>query len=334
MSQNNENLLLIKSSDVEATRFSCSELKTNDKSSKGNQVAFINYDHPTAGANKRLLIQFPSIHISTGGVPRPDKMFKDDRDRSFIRVPLDESIPESKDLIEKLKEIDNMMDSETIRRILFKDKWNKFEYSRLFKSINNDDDDDEKKIKIPTIKLKLNVKYEDTMIMTKVFQVVMEDGEKKRVELPLFNNIDEFSKVVSWQSTIKPVVLLNNIWCIPINGKKTYGIKMTINRLEVETSSKGSKNALNSDAFLDDDEVQTAKPKATKPVQVAQVESDDDDSEEEVKVIPTKAVAAKKTTQIESEDEDDDDDEDDKPPVKKPAAKPTRGGKGGKSVHA
>jgi hypothetical protein len=332
MSQNNENLLLIKSSDVEATRFSCSELKTNDKSSKGNQVAYINYDHPTAGPNKRLLIQFPSIHISTGGVPRPDKMFKDDRDRSFIRVPVDESIPESKDLIEKLKEIDNVMDSETIRRILFKDKWNKFEYSRLYKNVNNDDDDDEKKVKIPTIKLKLNVKYEDTMIMTKVFQVVIEEGEKKRVELPLFNNIDEFSKIVSWQSTIKPVVLLNNIWCIPINGKKTYGVKMTINRLEVEPSSKGGKNALNSDEFLDDDEVQIAKPKATKPVQVAQVESDDDDSEEEVKVVQSKAVIAKKTTQIESEDDDDDDD-DEKPVIKtKPTAKSTRGGKGKSAI--
>ena len=326
MSINNENLLLIKSSDVEATRFSCSELKTNDKSSKGNQVAFINYDHPTQGANKRLLIQFPSIHISTGGVPRPDKMFKDDRDRSYIRVPLDDSIPESKELIEKLKEIDNVMDSEAIRRILFKEKWNKIEYSRLFKNVNNDDDDDEKKVKIPTMKLKLNVKYEDTIITTKVFQVVMEDGEKKRIELPLFNTIDEFSKVVSWQSTIKPVVLMNNIWCIPINGKKTYGIKMTINRLEVEPSSNSGKNALNSDAFLDDDDVQIAKPKVAKPVQVAQVESDDD-SEEEVKNVATKAVPVKKTTQIESEDEEDDDD-DEKPVVKKPAPKSTRGGKG------
>jgi len=76
----NDNLLLIKSSDIDAARFSCSELKVNDKSTKGNQTAFINYNHSTEASPKRLLIQFPSIFISTGGIPRPDpKMYKDDR---------------------------------------------------------------------------------------------------------------------------------------------------------------------------------------------------------------------------------------------------------------
>jgi hypothetical protein len=216
---------------------------------------------------------------------------------------------------------------------LFKEKWNKVEYSRLFKNINNDDDDDEKKNRIPTIKMKLLVKYEDTVINTKVFQLVNEGGKKSRVELPLFNNIDEFSKVVSWRSTIKPVVLLNNIWCLPINGKKTYGIKMTINRLEVEPINNNGRNALNSDAFLDDED--DVKPTTTKPApsRIAQVESDDEedeDSEEEVKPTPAKTTT-KKTTTIESEE---DDDEDEKPVVKKPVTKAARGGKGGKSAHA
>lgn len=373
---NNENMLLIKSSDIDVARFSCTELKNHTKYPDAKPTAYINYDHPTKGKDTRLKIQLPPIHISTGGVPKAnEKYFKDDRSRSHIKIPIVESIEESKNLMEKLKEIDNHMDSEKIRRMLFGDKWQKIKYSRIMKLNDDDDDDDEKKNKIPMLKVKIDLSFPDGKIKSQVLQPVMENGEYvmedvmvkkdgkdvpfikdgevvqrvKRNKLGPFDSLDEFAKAVPWKSTVTLVLIPKNIWCTPINGVKTYGIKLVLEKLDVEYNSESGNgnNAMNSDDFLDDDK----KAKSVKPSKVAQVESSDDEDDDDdapPTVIPTKksTVSTKKqTTQIESDDEDDDkpvvkkqiesdSEDDDKPVVKKPAPKATRGGKGGKSAHA
>jgi len=196
----------------------------------------------------------------------------------------------------------------------------------------------------------------------------MVDGKRQRTEVTDMASVDDFARVVSFQSNFRPIVRLVKFWAQPLTKKDpTWGATLKIVKTEVEPSSKGNslyKDYMNSDAFLDSDEESGKQSKPVVTKQVAHVESDDSESEQETKA-PVKSVPAKKvvapvesdddseseqetkapvkvatsgkkvTAQVESDDDSESESEQEtKAPAKKPAAKPTRGGKGGKSVHA
>lgn len=381
MSVNKAKDMTVKYTDVEVARISSTELQENERS-KGQKIAYPRYDHPTLGHDQALMMQFPWIRLETYGVPRAGEYYKNDSDRAFVKVPLNDSVSEVSELVEKLKEIDAYFASEEFASKLLGKKWNKYTYQPIFReatvSQDDDDDDDEdskkksaKKSnlpKYPYLKLKIDTEYGSGAIKTKVFRSEMVDGKRQRTEVTDMASVDDFARIVSFQSNFRPIVRLVKFWAQPLTKKDpTWGATFKIVKAEVEPSAKGNsmyKDYMNSDAFLDSDDegsapvstskkVETTKKVAqvesdddseseeeTKPAskapakKVAQVESDDDDSESEEESKPVVKTPAKKVAQVETDD-DDDDSEDEKPapPAKKPAAKPT-GGRGGKAKSA
>jgi hypothetical protein len=327
------------------------------------------------------MMQFPWIRLETYGVPRAGEYYKNDSDRAFVKVPLNDSISEVSELVEKLKEIDAYFASEEFASKLLGKKWNKYTYQPIFReaTVSQDDDDDDddedskkksaKKSnlpKFPYLKLKIDTEYGSGAIKTKLYRSEMSDGKRQRTEVTDMASVDDFARVVSFQSNFRPIVRLVKFWAQPLTKKDpTWGATFKIVKAEVEPSAKGNsmyKDYMNSDAFLDSDDegaapVSTSKKVETGPAKkVAQVESDDDsESEEESK--PVVKQPAKKVAQVESDDdseseeeakpvakqpakkvaqvESDDDSEDEKPapPAKKPAGKAT-GGRGGKAKSA
>jgi hypothetical protein len=372
MSVNKAKDMTVKYNDVEVGRISSTELQENERS-KGQKIAYPRYDHPTLGHDQALMMQFPWIRLETYGVPRAGEYYKNDSDRAFVKVPLNDSVSEVSELVEKLKEIDAYFASEEFASKLLGKKWNKYTYQPIFReaTVSQDDDDDESSNKkksnlpkFPYLKLKIDTEYGSGSIKTKVFRSEMVDGKRQRTEVTDMSSVDDFARVVSFQSNFRPIVRLVKFWAQPLTKKDpTWGATFKIIKAEVEPSAKGNsmyKDYMNSDAFLDSDDesaqpvtkksTETTKKVAhvesdndsvseeeTKPVtktpvkKVAQVESDDDsESEEESK--PVVKTPVKKVAQVES---DDDDSEDDKPapPAKKPATKST-GGRGGKAKSA
>jgi len=343
---NKANEVLIKYSDLDASRISSTDLEENERS-KGQKIAYPRYDHPTLGPDQRIYIQFPFVKLITYGVPRAGEYYQTENARAFIKLPLDLSLPQTKVLVDKMKSIDALFSSPEFAEKLLGKKWNKYTYQSIFREVIVDDDEDEKpkpkgkyeaKVKYPYMKLKLDTEYETDKVITKTFRTDSINGEKKRTEVSPFENLDEFTKLVSWQSTIRPIAMMTKFWVQPITNKNpSWGVTFKVKKLEVEPAQKsgGSSSIMNSDAFLDSDDettqVVTTKsvaPEKKKPVaQVAQVESDDesdDDDEEEEK--PKVPAVKKQVVQVES---DDDSEEEEKPVVKvtKPVAKATRGGK-------
>jgi hypothetical protein len=324
MSQSNKATeILIKYSDLDSTRISSTDLEENDRS-KGQKIAYPRYDHPTLGPDQRIYIQFPHVKLFTYGVPRAGEYFPTESSRAFIKLPLDESLPEIKTLIQKIKNVDALFSSQEFAEKLLGKKWNKYTYQSIYREVIVDEDDDESKNKnkVPYIKLKLDTDYETDKINTKVFRSETINGTKKRTELPAFENLDEFTKVVSYQSTIRPIAMMTKFWVQPVTNKNpSWGVTLKIKKMEVEPAQKIVSNSImNSDAFLDsDDETDSIAVKTVQTKVVAQVESDDSEDEK------SKSAPVKKATVVESDD-DSEESEEEKPVVKaKPATKAVRG---------
>ena len=346
MSSNLVKDFTVKYTDVEVSRISSTELQENERS-KGQKIAYPKYNHPKFGIDQPLVFQFPWVRLETYGIPRAGEYFKNDSDRTFVKMPLNNSIPEIEELVRICKEIDGHFSSEEFASKLLGKKWNKYTYQPIIResiSYDNDDDDDENSKKksakqstlpkYPYLKLKIDTDYNSGEIKTKLFRSEMVDNKRNRIEIQDIKTIDEFARFVCFQSNFRPIVRLVKFWAQPLTKKDpAWGATFKIIKGEVEAPIKGNsmyKDYMNSDAFLDSDEETTNAPpipvKKVKQVEsdesdekpklvkkVAQVKSDDDDESEEEKPKITKKIA-----QVESDD--DEESEEEKPKIVKKVA--------------
>ena len=344
--------------DVDVTRLSFTDLEENTRS-KGQKIAYPRYDHPIQGPDTPLFFQGPKIFINSGGVPRTNEFYSDDSQRSFVKIPLDQSVPEVKKFSELLQAIDEKMGSDEFKEKVFGSKASKYQYQPIFRTPLEEDDvkkDPNKKDygpKQPYMKLKIDTSYPDGKVKSHVFSSILgADGKRTRTKVEGISSIDDFASHVCFMSTIRPICRPVKLWAQPANKKDpTYGLTIKMAKVEVEPPTKTTSNVkqyLESDAFLDSDNEsetietvfkvvapttsgKTSTPSKTPTKQVAQVDSDkesdedEDESEEEVAKPVTKTAASKapvkQVAQVES-DEDESDDEDVKP-VKKSASKAT-----------
>lgn len=349
-----------KFTEVDVSRLNFTEFEENQRS-KGQKISYPRYTHPENGSEVPLFIQFPWIDMKSYGVPKLGEYYTDDSQRSFVKLPLDQSVPEIKQLSEMLKQIDEKLGSDEFKEKMFGAKASKYEYQPIFRLPQEDDDDTKKDAKKdygpkhPYMKLKIDTTYPDNQVKTIIFNSVLKDGKRVRSKVDGVKTIDEFASHVCWMSRVHPVVRPVKLWAQAPNKKDpTYGLTFKIAKTEVEPPSKTNSNVkqfLESDAFLDSDEesdtIETVAPvKTTAPVpsavvkgkQVAQVASDDEseeesgeESEEEVAKPPAKSAASKTPVKkvVESEDEEESDEEEVKPakksstkaPAKTPAGK-------------
>jgi len=338
MSSNLVKDFTVKYTDVEVSRISSTELQENERS-KGQKIAYPKYNHPKFGIDQPLIFQFPWVRLETYGVPRAGEYFKNDSDRTFVKMPLNNSIPEIEELIRICKEIDGHFSSEEFASKLLGKKWNKYTYQPIIResiSYDNDDDDDEnskKKLakqstlpKYPYLKLKIDTDYTSGEIKTKLFRSEIVDNKRNRIEIQDIKTIDEFARFVCFQSNFRPIVRLVKFWAQPLTKKDpAWGATFKIIKGEVEIPIKGNsmyKDYMNSDAFLDsDEETSNASSNASSnappiPVKkVKQVESDESDEKPKLvkKVAPVdsdkeseeeKPKLVKKVAQVESDDEE------------------------------
>jgi hypothetical protein len=324
-------------SNFQPEKLSFTELEENQRS-KGQRIAYPRYD----SVDGPLLVQFPWLHIDCMGVPSVCEFYPDDSKRDFIKIPLNQDIPEVKQLTEKLQALDQRLGSAAMREKLMGDKASKYEYQPIIRVQDEVPQSKDSKYKRPSypfyMKLKLDTTYPDYKIKTPVFLSEPKEVEGKQTRVRTkteINTIDEMAKQV-WLSKIRPIARPVKLWAQPPNKKgASYGVTFKIVRLEVEPK-KGSGNSLQkymeSDTFLDSDEEENVQPvtKKTVPVDDSDEESDDPTP---VKAAPvSKSKAPVKTVEVESDEESDDepvapvkkavvkkvesDDSDDEPKVK------------------
>jgi hypothetical protein len=92
MSQTNQTTNYTK---VNVSELSFTNIEENQRT-KGQKIAYPRYNDPQLGEDTPLYIQFPWIHLSQYGIPRLGEYYTDDSQRSFIKLPLDQSVSEIK----------------------------------------------------------------------------------------------------------------------------------------------------------------------------------------------------------------------------------------------
>ena len=310
--------------DVNISQLNFTDFEDNSRS-KGQRISYIRYTSSETGSEIPLFIQFPWIHLSSYGVPKMGEYYTDDAQRAFVKVPLDQSIPEVKQLSDTLRKLDDKLGSTEFKEKMFGAKSSKYEYQPILRMPQEEDEDTKKDTKKdygprhPYMKLKIDTTYPDNQVKSIVFNSIMEGSKRVRTKVDNVTTIDDFASHVCWMSRIRPIVRPVKLWAQAANKKDpTYGLTFKIAKTEVEPPAKNNSNVkqyLESDAFLDSDEesdtVLTVAPtkqvaKATPQVkgkQVAQVDSESE--EDEVPLSRTASKAPIKKVESDSEEEDD-----------------------------
>ena len=349
-------------SDVDVTRLGFTDLEENTRS-KGQKIAYPRYDHPSNCTDSPLFIQFPWVNLNSYGIPRLGEYYSDDSQRAFVKIPLDQSIPEIKQFSELLQAIDEKIGSDEFKEKMFGAKASKYEYQPIYRLPQEEDEDTKKDPnkkdygpRHPYMKLKIDTTYPDNKVKSIVFTSVPgANGKRTRTKVDGISSIDDIASHICFMSKIRPIGRPVKLWAQAPNKKDpTYGLTFKMAKVEVEPPTKTNSNVkqyLESDAFLDsDDESETTETvkavttpsKTTKQVvQVAQVDSDeeseqesDDESDEEVAkpvAKTTSKVPVKQVAQVESDEESE---EEEVKPAKKPAAKTTAAKSTGKTKKA
>ena len=127
-------------SDVDVSRLGFTDLEENTRS-KGQKIAYPRYDHQSNGSDSPLFIQFPWVNLNSYGIPRIGEYYSDDSQRAFVKIPLDQSIPEIKQFSELLQAIDEKIGSDEFKEKMFGAKASKYEYQPIYRLPQEEDED-------------------------------------------------------------------------------------------------------------------------------------------------------------------------------------------------
>uniref|UniRef100_A0A6C0J9G2 Uncharacterized protein n=1 Tax=viral metagenome TaxID=1070528 RepID=A0A6C0J9G2_9ZZZZ len=293
--------LTTKSVDFDHTRLSFSPW--DDKSNGTNQkqkICYPRYDHPTLGPESPLMIQFPWTNIFKYGIPSIGEYYATDKDRAFLKLPLDLSDKEVKQLYDQLVALDKVMSSTETKEERFGKKLaKKVKYVPIVKNTDTDEDDDSP----PWMKLKIKLSYPDEDVITEVWESVKDETDpkgKKRTRTRLeVNNVQEFQNNVSYLANVCIIAKPVKMWSQALNlPEPTYGVTWRMEKIQVEprTSSNSLDKYKNNDAFIDSDEEDVTNTMSSSVVETEAVDENSNDDE--------------------SDDSDDDSDSEDEAPPK------------------
>lgn len=248
------------------------------------KIAYVRYK--TGSNDVMLQIQTPKINLFTYGIPMLGQYYPDDKSRSFIKLPLDETVEELKVFCDKLTELDTIMQSQEMKRKIFgSDKIAEaYNYQTIVREPENDMEEEGATFKPKYMKLKIDTDYNTGDVKTRI--MVKEDSGRKKLDD--VKTITDLTKYVRYKSNIRMVVTINKLYATraKVGDKKKYGLTFKI--LQVECEAPLNKAAqYDMDAFVDDDD--DDEPKKSYPKldfnSVNLEDEDDEDAVEEVDVV-------------------------------------------------
>jgi hypothetical protein len=296
--------LTTKCDEFEHKRLSFSPWDDNNSRSKNQNISYPRYDHPTLGPDSPLMLQFPWMNIFKHGVPSIGEFYTSDKERAFLKIPLDLSDKDVKKLYDQLVALDKVMSSLATREERFGKKLaKKVKYIPMVKNTDVDEDDDSP----PWMKLKIKLTYPDEVVDTEVWESVKDEndpkGKKRNRTRKDVDSVQDFQDHVSYLSNVRIIGKPVKLWSQNTNlPEPTYGVTWRMEKVEVEprTSSGSLDKYKNNDAFIDsddeDDEVEKTQMSGggtTKEVADGSDGSDDDDSEDEE--VPKPVMKKKKS---------------------------------------
>ena len=227
-------------------RINFTDLEENARS-KGQKIAYVRYRDEKKG-DQTLLLQTPQIELNTYGIPRKGEYYNDDKQRSFIKVPLDTENSESGILYNKLSELDTLLESDEMKIKIFGSlkKAKGYKYQTIVRenapttiednsdsesdgeSGQNDNSKQQSYPRPPYFKAKLNLDYESGNITTKVFKLCSNNSRENMS----ISTLDGLETLVTYRSSIRMIVMPNKLWALKTFDGKRYGLSFKIMHLK------------------------------------------------------------------------------------------------------
>lgn len=270
--------LMIKCDDFNPTKLSFTELDTtNEKTKALNQFMVYsryNYGKDDSPVTNGLVIKTDPIKFTQYGIPKSSVYAKEDKDRSYIKLPWDPTQDSCNKIFKMFEKIDKYMIDN--KEKLFSGPLKKFikifEYTPIVRTPqepitldddeeNNDKKKDEVKPKTERFqyaKIKLNTIYETGAISTYIFS---RDEAGVPVEKKV-GCVDDLLNEMPWMSTAQFAISLSKAWfskSADKSGKRNYGVTFKCQQIDViERPAKGASSSLKTDfknyAFDDSDD--------------------------------------------------------------------------------
>lgn len=313
-----KNTMTIKFNKFQPSMVNFTDLEEN-KRSKGQKIAYVRY------GDKQPFLQTPEIQLETYGIPRAGEYYKEDSQRSFIKVPLNEEFSTDVKLFkQKLEQLDTIMDSDQMREKIFGSKKSAkgWVYQPLVRESmqqtieDSDSDSDEEGTKAstsaqfrpPYFKAKLKTNYESGDVETVVYKKDNGNRSKQKVK-----TLTDLESLVTYRSTIRLVVMPNKLWAMKNMQGKKYGLALKITHLEVEPITRSSiRDYVEGDAFVDSDDEGEVTHDLSKEETLSEDESDN-----ESQTLNTKSLG----NDLDDDSDDDDDDDSDSDSEEEPVVK-------------
>ena len=266
--------------------FSRIKLIKPPKSDVANSVMFVNYSDPVRKANTTLYVQSGRIKITSYGIPRltgPDykgtMKVETDKDREFIKIPLDGNQPPCRELRKHLEDADQWAGSDSVKSQVLgnrKDK-DKYSYVPCIKSSSPKEDEPDQ-VPMESVKFKFRMETgENKESINKTSLRRIEGKDKKEVKA---DTITEVAKEITFLSEVRFVFNYSKMWVFP--ATKQYGIGFKIITIDyVKAERIGIPNNLV--CIDEDDDVEREQPKkiqSRKPL-LLKMDSDNEDEPEE-----------------------------------------------------
>ena len=201
---------------------------------------------PTYNGERSPMIQLPLIDLDMYGIPSKSDYFKDDVQRMFLKLPLNQNNPEVKSLItDFLQKIDTKFGNSKVKEKIFGKK-TKHVYQPLIR-IPLTEDGKPNPDKHPYMKIKLMTKFPSNEITT---TILSKTEEGNVVVLEGIKDIDEFAYFVRFKSKVKCMIQPSKLWMTPPTASEPmYGISFKLVKIMVDAQPLKMKEEVE---FLED----------------------------------------------------------------------------------
>ena len=263
------------------------------------------------------------IKLIAYGIPTNPKgegvepFYKNEKERSFFKIPLDPSQPACAEIIKMIDSLDEyMVDKDNLKTIMdgLKERIPSCEYSPLHKEAS----EKMKEPKFGFLKVHLDTDYESGNIMTQIY-VKQPNGKNEQQQITTLKDVEKYFR---WGCTFRCALMINKMWMMKgKNTSKKYPYGLGIKCMQIIIKEPGAGGNSTKEAYrkfmfddegdadaIDEEDTEKKQPESSDKKQSSKKkqEEPDEDTEDEPRV-------SKKHDESEDENKSDDDSDDEKP---------------------
>ena len=332
--------------DVSKVEFTQMDMKSEEAKKRMQFTSWIRY------GDNNLVFQTPEIQITSHGIPPKEgkdgkEWFKDEKDRSYIKLPLDET----QDRVSKFKEMLMKFDKhaeKNLKNIFGSEKVaGHYLYNGVVKTpqsndelIDDDDEKEAKPLKPDYIKIKLDLNWDTGKCTTPVF-VKNEAGKPEKVAVDCISDLEKF---FGYKSKVICVVMVNKVWAGKTkdqgSGKRPCGITFKLKQISIDNSDRQSSGArqdfteyaiINENGNDNEDEDENEVEDEVDEVEEDEEEAEDDEEAEDNDEAEDDEEEEDEEDEVDEEEEEELDEEEEEVVEKKKPKSSKSGKKSGKS---